>query len=58
MKTGSVFLNALSNGRPKIFNTDRGSQFTGDAFTGLLDRHGAKFSMDGKGRFTDNIFVE
>jgi putative transposase len=45
-------------GRPEIFNTDQGSQFTSDDFTGTLKRHGVKISMDGKGRFMDNIFVE
>jgi putative transposase len=45
-------------GRPEIFNTDQGSQFTSDDFTGTLKRHGVKISMDGKGRCMDNIFVE
>jgi putative transposase len=45
-------------GRPEIFNTDRGSQFTSDDFTGTLKRHGVMISMDGKGRYMDNIFVE
>ena len=36
----------------------QGSQFTGEAFTGLLEQHAARISMDGKGRYTDNIFVE
>jgi putative transposase len=45
-------------GRPEIFNTDQGSQFTSAAFTGTLQRHGVTISMDGKGRFMDNIFVE
>src|SRR6516164_681462 len=50
---------ALSRyGRPEIFNTDRGSQFTSDDFTGTLKRHGVTISMDGKGRCMDNIFVE
>jgi len=49
---------ALSKGKPEVFNTDQGSQFTGEAFTGLLERHGIRISMDGKGRYTDNIFVE
>jgi putative transposase len=50
---------ALSRyGRPEIFNTDQGSQFTSDAFTGTLQRHGVTISMDGKGRCMDNIFVE
>jgi len=49
---------ALSQGKPEIFNTDQGSQFTGEAFTGLLKQHGIRISMDGKGRYSDNIFVE
>jgi putative transposase len=50
---------ALSlHGRPEIFNTDQGSQFTSDDFTGTLQDHGVTISMDGKGRYRDNIFVE
>jgi len=49
---------ALSKGTPQIFNTDQGSQFTSHAFTGTLLEHGIQVSMDGKGRFMDNIFVE
>ena len=49
---------ALGKGKPEVFNTDQGSQFTSDGFTGLLERHGVKISMDGKGRYMDNIFVE
>lgn len=49
---------ALSTGRPEIFNTDQGSQFTDDDFTGVLRAHGVSISMDGRGRFSDNIFVE
>ena len=45
-------------GRPTIFNTDQGSQFTGSAFTGLLLKHEIKISMDGKGAWRDNVFVE
>jgi len=45
-------------GRPEIFNTDQGSQFTSDDFTGTLQRHGITISMDGKGCCMDNIFVE
>ena len=41
-----------------MFNTDQGGQFTGEAFTGLLEKHGVKISMDGKGRYSDNIFIE
>jgi len=49
---------ALKKGKPEIFNTDQGSQFTGDAFTGLLQQHGVRISMDGKGSYNDNLFVE
>jgi putative transposase len=50
---------ALSlHGRPEIFNTDQGSQFTSDDFTGTLQNHAITISMDGKGRYMDNIFVE
>ena len=50
---------ALSRyGRPEIFNTDQGSQFISDDFTGTLKRHGVMISMDGNGRCMDNIFVE
>src|SRR6266516_4174954 len=50
---------ALSRyGPPEIFNTDQGSQFTSDDFTGTLQRHRVTISMDGKGRYMDNIFVE
>jgi putative transposase len=45
-------------GQPEVFNTDQGSQFTSDAFTGELLGRGIKVSMDGKGRYLDNIFVE
>jgi putative transposase len=45
-------------GKPGIFNTDQGAQFTAEAFTDVLIEHGVKISMDGKGRFIDNIFVE
>ncbi len=44
--------------RPEIFNTDQGSQYTGNAFTGALKERGIKISMDGKGRCMDNIFIE
>ena len=46
------------HGKPEIFNTDQGSQFTGGDFTGLLTGHGIKISMDGKGAWRDNVFVE
>jgi putative transposase len=45
-------------GRPEIFNSDQGSQFTSADFTGVLKREGIQISMDGRGRFLDNIFVE
>jgi putative transposase len=48
----------LNYGVPAIFNTDQGSQFTSDAFTGVLLSKGVQISMDGKGRALDNIFVE
>jgi putative transposase len=46
------------HGKPEIFNTDQGSQFTGDAFTGVLIKNGIAISMDGKGSWRDNVFVE
>ena len=50
---------ALSRyGRPEIFNTDQGSQFTSEDFTGVLSDAGVRISMDGKGRWTDNVFIE
>ncbi len=49
---------ALSQGKPEIFNTDQGSQFTSEAFTSMLREQGIQVSMDGKGRYLDNIFVE
>lgn len=45
-------------GVPEIFNTDQGSQFTSDAFTGILESHNISISMDGKGRWLDNAFIE
>ena len=45
-------------GKPEIFNTDQGSQFTGAAFTGVLMKNGIAISMDGKGAWRDNVFVE
>lgn len=45
-------------GRPEIFNTDQGSQFTGKAFTDVLKNNNIKISMDGKGRAVDNIMIE
>ena len=49
---------ALRKGTPEVFNTDKGSQFTSELFTGMLLEHGVQVSMDGKGRCRDNIFVE
>ena len=49
---------ALKKGRPEIFNTDQGSQFTAEEFTSMLESQGVKISMDGKGRYADNLFVE
>lgn len=46
------------HGTPEIFNTDQGTQFTSKKFTSLLESHGVKISMDGKGRCLDNIFIE
>ena len=45
-------------GRPEIFNTDQGSQFTSPRFTGILQRAGVRISMDGRGRWMDNVFIE
>jgi putative transposase len=45
-------------GKPEIFNTDQGSQFTSAAFTGVLAAAGIKISMDGRGRWMDNVFIE
>jgi putative transposase len=46
------------HGKPEIFNSDQGAQFTSPEFTGVLQNAGVAISMDGKGRATDNIFVE
>jgi putative transposase len=45
-------------GKPEIFNTDQGSQFTSTEFTGILLKNGIAISMDGKGCWRDNVFVE
>jgi putative transposase len=45
-------------GTPRIFNTDQGSQFTSEAFTGILTAHGVAVSMDGRDAWTDNVFIE
>ena len=49
---------ALGRGRPELFNSDQGAQFTSEAFTGRLEREGVRVSMDGRGRVYDNIFIE
>ena len=54
----SALKQALSLGKPQIFNTDQGSQFTSDDFTDVLEACGIQISMDGKGRVFDNIFIE
>ena len=48
----------VRHGCPDIFNTDQGSQFTSAEFTGLLQKHGIRISMDGKGCWRDNVFIE
>ena len=45
-------------GAPEIFNTDQGAQFTSAEFTGVLQSRGIRISMDGRGRWVDNVFVE
>ena len=47
-----------THGAPEIFNTDQGSQFTSENFTSVLKQHDIRISMDGKGRWVDNVFVE
>ena len=47
-----------ANGKPEVFNSDQGSQFTSEAFTAQLKRNGIRISMDGKGAWHDNVFVE
>jgi putative transposase len=49
---------ALGQGKPEVFNTDQGVQFTAAAWTSRLERAGVAVSMDGKGRWADNVFVE
>jgi putative transposase len=49
---------ALAAGRPEVFNTDQGSQFTAAAFTGRLEKAGVAISMDGRRRALDNVFIE
>lgn len=53
-----VLEESLGSGKPEIFNTDQGVQFTSDKFTGILENKEIAISMDGKGRAIDNVFVE
>ena len=53
-----ALVEALRQGKPEICNTDQGVQFTSEAFTGLLQKHAVKISMDGKGSYNDNLFIE
>jgi putative transposase len=53
-----ALVEALGKGVPEIFNTDQGAQFTSQTFTGLLEQHRVRVSRDGKGRYTDNLFIE
>ncbi len=46
------------HGKPEIFNSDQGNQFTREAFTSILEKNGIAISMDGKGSWRDNVFVE
>ena len=55
----TALIEALTKyGLPNIFNTDQGAQFTAQAFTSVLEQHGVQISMDGKGRWIDNVFIE
>jgi putative transposase len=54
----SALEEALSQGKPSIFNTDQGAQFTSRAFTRVLESNGVAISMDGRGRALDNVFIE
>jgi len=49
---------ALAKGKPEIFNTDQGNQFTGEAFTSILEQNNIRISMDGNGSYNDNLFIE
>ena len=53
-----VLEEALGRGKPEVFTTDQGAQFTASAFTGRLESAGVAVSMDGRGRALDNVFVE
>jgi putative transposase len=54
----SAVVNALSTAKPEIWNSDQGSHFTSPQYTGLLTHAGVQVSMDGRGRYVDNIFTE
>jgi putative transposase len=54
----SALDHALTHGRPAIFNTDQGAQFTSQAYVGRLEAAGIRISWDGRGRALDNVFVE
>jgi putative transposase len=54
----SFCVEALEKDEPEIFNTDQGSQFTGGDFTDVLIKSGVRISMDGRGRWMDNVFIE
>lgn len=54
----AILRRALQQGQPEIFNTDQGVQFTANDFTHELETAGIRISMDGRGRYLDNIFVE
>ena len=58
MEAGFCIEALARHGRPDIFNTDQGSQFTSTDFTGILIRNGIAISMDGKGAWRDNVFIE
>lgn len=54
----SALLSALKKGKPAIFNTDQGSQFTSEQYINILKRSEIEISMDGRGRWLDNVFIE
>ena len=58
VKDDEQLLLLVRDGKPDIFNTDQGSQFTSGDFTGVLLKAGIMISMDGKGSWRDNVFVE
>ena len=53
-----VLLEALTKGKPEMFNTDQGAQYTSLQFTGILEKAGIRISMDGRGRALDNVWIE